>query len=133
MDSKIKTLSQYRFEKAKEDLQAATVNLDNELIKASINRSYYAIFHAIRSVNALDKFDSKKHSGVIEHFNQFFIHAGKFEKEVYSIITSAYMIREKSDYDDFYIAAKDEAQEQLENAKKFVNAVEEFLKTDNII
>jgi uncharacterized protein (UPF0332 family) len=133
MDSKIITLSQYRFEKAKEDLQAAIVNLDNGLIKASINRSYYAIFHAIRSVNALDEFDSKKHSGVIAHFNQFFIHTGKFEKEVYSIITSAYKIREKSDYDDFYIAAKDDAQEQLENAKKFLGIVEEFLKKNNII
>lgn len=120
MDSKIITLSQYRFEKAKEGLQAAVVNLDNGLIKASINRSYYAIFHAIRSVNALDKFDSKKHSGVIAHFNQFFIHTGKFAKEVYSIITSAYKIREKSDYDDFYIAAKDDAQEQLDNAKRFL-------------
>lgn len=120
MDSKIITLSQYRFEKAKEDLQAAVVNLDNGLIKASINRSYYAIFHAIRSVNALDKVDSKKHSGVIAHFNQFFIHTGKFAKEVYSIITSAYKIREKSDYDDFYIAAKDDAQEQLDNAKRFL-------------
>ena len=82
MDIKIITLSQYRFEKAREDLEAATVNLNNGLIKASINRSYYAIFHAIRSVNALDEFDSKKHSGVIAHFNQFFIHAGKFEKEI---------------------------------------------------
>ncbi len=80
MDSKIKTLSQYRFEKAKEDLEAATVNLDNGFIKASINRSYYAIFHSIRSVNALDEFDSKKHSGVIAYFNQYYIHSGKFEK-----------------------------------------------------
>lgn len=133
MDSKIITLSQYRFEKGKEDLLSATVNLDNGLIKASINRSYYAIFHAIRSVNALDEFDSKKHSGVIAHFNQFFIHTEKFQKEVYSIITSAYKIREKSDYDDFYIAAKDDAQEQLENAKKFLGIVEEFLMKNNII
>jgi hypothetical protein len=29
MDNEIITFSQYRFEKAKEDLQAATVNLDN--------------------------------------------------------------------------------------------------------
>ncbi len=81
MEDKIQTLTKYRFEKAREDL------------KASINRSYYAIFHAIRAVNAIDEFDSKKHSGVIAHFNQFFIHTGKFEKEIYSIIISAYKIR----------------------------------------
>ncbi len=72
-------LSKYRFEKAKEDLLSAKINLDNGLIKASINRSYYAIYHSIRSVNALDGFDSKKHSGVIAYFNQHYIHTGKLK------------------------------------------------------
>ncbi|MCX7695713.1 MAG: HEPN domain-containing protein [Caloramator sp.] len=117
----------YRLEKAKEDLKSAKVNLDNGLFKASINRSYYSIFHAIRAVNSLDEFDSKKHSGVIAHFNQYFIHTGKFDKEIYSIITSAYKIREKSDYDDFYIAPKEDAEEQLKNAEIFISKVESFL------
>ena len=46
------------------------------------NRSYYAIFHAIRSVNALDGFDSSKHSGVISHFNQEYVKTGMFEKNL---------------------------------------------------
>lgn len=127
MQDKIKTLAMYRLEKAKEDLKSAKVNLDNGLFKASINRSYYSIFHAIRAVNSLDEFDSKKHSGVIAHFNQYFIHTGKFDKEIYSIITSAYKIREKSDYDDFYIAPKEDAEEQLKNAEIFISKVESFL------
>ena len=47
------TLCRYRLERAKEDLQAAKVNHDSGLVKASINRSYYAIFHGIRAVNIL--------------------------------------------------------------------------------
>ena len=101
-EQKIIALSKYRLEKAKEDLTASRINLENGLIKASINRSYYAIFHSIRAVNALNEFDSKKHSGVIAHFNQFFIHTGYFEKEIYPLITSAFKLREKSDYDDFH-------------------------------
>jgi len=127
MNNKIITLSKYRLEKAKEDLTASRINLENGLIKASINRSYYAIFHSIRAVNALDEFDSKKHSGVIAHFNQFFIHAGDFEKEIYALITSAYKLGEKSDYDDFYIASKEDAKEQLKNAEKFIKVVEKYL------
>ena len=133
MDDKIITLSKYRFEKAKEDLKASKINLENDLIKASINRSYYAIFQAIRAINALDKFDSKKHSGVISHFNQYFIHTEKFSKEVYSIITLAYKIKEKSDYDDFYIALKEDAAEQLKNAEKFLILVQEYLSANKVV
>lgn len=127
MDNKIMTLSKYRLEKAKEDLKSARLNLENGLIKASINRSYYSIFHAIRSVNALDEFDSKKHSGVIAYFNQHYIHTGKFEKQMYSIINTAYKIRERSDYDDFYLASKKDAEEQLSNAEKFLETISIYL------
>ena len=36
-------------------------------------------------------------------------------------------LREKSDYDDFYVASANEAQEQLDNAKEFVQAVRAYL------
>lgn len=127
MNDKIITLSKYRLEKAEEDLLSAKINLENGLLKASINRSYYAIFHSIRAVNALNEFDSKKHSGVIAYFNQHFIHKGQFEKDIYSIITFAYRIREKSDYDDFYIASKEDAEEQFKNASLFIQIISEYL------
>lgn len=127
MDSKIITLSKYRLGRAKEDLESAKVNLENGLLKASINRSYYCIFHTIRAINALNEFDSKRHSGVIAHFNQYFIHTGDFDRETYSIISLAYKIREKSDYDDFYIASKQDAEDQLENASYLVKLAEEYL------
>lgn len=129
MNNKIITLSRYRLDKAKEDLESAKVNLENCLFKASINRSYYCIFHTIRSINALNEFDSKRHSGVIAYFNQNFIHTGDFNKKIYSIISTANKIREKSDYDDFYIASKKETEEQLENAKYFLGVAEEYLES----
>ena len=49
MQHERETLCRYRLERAKEDLQAAHVNHDSGLFKAAINRSYYAIFHSIRS------------------------------------------------------------------------------------
>ncbi len=64
----MKELSKYRFETCKEDLYDAQLMLKNGRYKNALNRGYYAIFHAIRAVNALDGFDSSKHSGVIAHF-----------------------------------------------------------------
>lgn len=122
------TLCRYRLERAKEDMQAAKVNHDSGLFKASINRSYYAIFHSIRAVNILDGFDASKHSSVIAHFNQFFIHTGEFDRSLYKIIDGAYRIREKSDYSDFFVASKEDSAAQLAHAKAFLDTVEEYIR-----
>lgn len=67
---------------------------------------------------------------MIAHFNQFFIHTGKFKKDLYYLITSSYKIREKSDYDDFYLASKDDAYQQLKSAEKFFAESKKFLKKE---
>ena len=46
-------LSKYRFQSAKEDLETAQLLMKDGRFKASVNRSYYAIFHGLRSVTAL--------------------------------------------------------------------------------
>lgn len=125
------TLSQYRIKRAKEDLQSAQINHESGLFKASINRSYYAIFHSIRAVNILDGFDASKHSSVIAHFNQYYVHTGEFDKRIYKMIDSAYRIREKCDYSDFFLASKEDSSTQLENAALFVQIVESYINTKN--
>lgn len=52
-------LSKYRLERAKEDLETAKLNCQSGMYKAAVNRSYYAIFHAIRAVNVLDFLNQK--------------------------------------------------------------------------
>ncbi len=101
-------LCKYRLERAEEDLLVAENNHKSGFYKAAINRSYYAIFHGIRAINILDGFDASKHSSVIAHFNQFFVHTGEFDKTTYKLIDSAYRIREKCDYSDFFIASKED-------------------------
>lgn len=121
-------LSTYRLEKAKGDLGTAEENLQKNRFSQSINRSYYAIFHAARALLALDKLDSRKHSGVISFFNQNYIKTGKIEREFYRMLSDAFDIRNESDYNDFYIALREDAQIQLENAKKFLHRIQEYIK-----
>lgn len=123
-----KELSKYRLEKSKEDMKSAKVLLDCDMLKQSINRSYYAIFHATRALLALDKFDSKKHSGIISFFNRNYAATGRIEKEYSKILMEAQNIRNLSDYNDFYIASREEADTQLKNAQKFIEMIEEYLK-----
>jgi uncharacterized protein (UPF0332 family) len=133
MEGSIKELSSYRYSKALEDITASEVMLKESLYKVSINRSYYAIFHAMRSITALVGYDSSKHSGIIAYFNLNFVKTGKFDKESSKIVKKASFLREKSDYEDFYIASKQEAEEQLEDAKIFLSKVEAYLRANDIL
>jgi uncharacterized protein (UPF0332 family) len=114
--------------KSKEDLKAAKVLLKENLYSQSLNRSYYAIFHAVRAIFALDEFDSRKHSGIISHFNKNYISRGIFEKDYSKILMKAERARNKSDYRDFYVVSKESAARQIENAEKFISKMEEFVK-----
>lgn len=133
MEGSIKELSAYRYSKALEDITASEVMLKESLYKVSINRSYYAIFHAIRAITALSGYDSSKHSGIIAYFNQNLIKTGDFDKEASKIVKKASFLREKSDYQDFYIASRQEAVEQLKDAKIFLSKVDEYLRKKEIL
>ena len=130
-DKNCSDLAKYRIEKAKACLQTADVVYSTEDYLAVLNRSYYAIFNAIRAIFAIDSVDRRKHSGVIAYFQQNYVKTGIFDKEYSTIVQDAFEVRQESDYEDFYIVSKEEVEIQMSNAKKFVDAVEEYLK--NII
>jgi uncharacterized protein (UPF0332 family) len=123
IDEHIIALSNHRLNKAYESLEAAKILLGSKHFSESINRSYYAIFHSLRALLAYDKFDSKKHSGIISYFNQNYVKVNKFDKELSVILSQAFMIRNKSDYDDFYIASKQDASEQIFKAEIFIDEI----------
>ena len=128
MEGSLKDLAYIRFERAHQNLAAAKSNLELGDYKTALNRSYYAIFHAIRAVNCMSGFDSSKHSGVIAYFNQNTVKTGKIDSDYSKIIKSASYCREKSDYDDFYVVSKKETEEQIENAVRFLNEIDGLLQ-----
>ena len=65
MERRIIDLSKYRFDCSHEALEDAKIMYEAGRFKNALNRAYYSIFHGMRAVNALDGFDSSKHSGVI--------------------------------------------------------------------
>ena len=128
MEGSIKDLSLYRYETAKENLESAGILLKEGKYKASVNRSYYAIFHSLRSVTVLDQFDSSKHSGVISYFNRTYVKEGIFDKSFSKMIDTSFRLREKADYQDFVIISREQAQEQIEKAEKVIEIVGIYLE-----
>lgn len=122
-------LSKIRLDNAKERIAFADEILAIGDYKTVANRSYYAVFSAMRAVLALDGIDSKKHSGIIAEFRKNYLKTEILPKTLSPMIDALVEIRQGSDYDDFYVVSKEEVCEQLENAKVFVSEVENFLKT----
>ena len=120
-------LARYRLGQANDCLKAAEINLESDLYKDALNRSYYCIFHSIRAVLALGFFDSKKHSGVISEFHKIFIKTGKFDKRFSVVIRQSFQIRNRSDYEDFYVVAKEDVVQQINSAKDFMKAAKEYI------
>ena len=133
MEERARELSKYRFETSLEALSDAKIMYENERYKNTLNRAYYAIFHAIRAVNALSGFDSSKHSGVIAYFNQNYVRDGVFSKELSKIIKMASENREKADYLDFFIASKEEAERQILRAEEFVDVIKMYLESEKVL
>jgi uncharacterized protein (UPF0332 family) len=118
------SLMSFRLQQARNSLESA---LDTKDFQTAANRSYYSIFYAMRALQALDRFDSKKHSGVIAHFRQNYIKTGIFPVSFSDIVGNAFKVRIESDYEDFYLVSKAEVAAQVENAGIFLEAVEKYV------
>lgn len=129
MEDSMIRLSQYRFRRAKEVFCDAELLLNQGSFASSVNRSYYAIFHALRAVTALDGFDSSKHSGVIAYINREYVKTGVFSKRLSKILDLAFRRREKADYDDFIVISSETAKEQLCMAREVIDMVDTYLRT----
>ena len=123
------SLSKARIALAEERIDFAKEILKIGDYKTVANRSYYAIFSAMRAVLALNGFDSKKHSGIIAEFRKAYLKPEILPQELSLTIDSLVEIRQGSDYDDFYLIGKEEVTEQLRNAESFVKTIGDYLKT----
>lgn len=122
-------LSKMRLSVAKERIDFAQKILEIGDYKTVANRSYYAVFAAMRAVLALDGFDSKKHSGIIAEFRKNYIKTDVLPKHLSDTIEELVEVRQGSDYDDFYLITKEEVIEQLSKATDFVLEIEKHLES----
>lgn len=71
--------------------------------------------------------DFKRHKDAVAYFNQRYVAANVFDREIGKLLGRLKRKRETSDYDDFYIASSEEAAEEYEAAKRIVKSIQQFL------
>ena len=132
MNDKKEDLCIYRIRNAVETLGVAVLCLESQHYKDSINRSYYAAFYAIKAVLALEEIDFKRHKDAVAYFNKTYIAKEIFPREMGKRLGRLKQERENSDYDDFYIASKEETERQIAVAGEFIELVEKYCMEHNI-
>lgn len=121
-------LMQYRLAMAKERLESSRLLLEHQSYKDSIGRSYYAMFTAVRAILAMDGVDFKKHAGVISYFQREYVKTGIFEVQYSKYLSQAFQIRNNTDYADFFVVSREEAEEQHQRAADFYLRIASYLE-----
>ena len=117
----------YRYNTAVETLDTARLCMENNKYKDAINRCYYAAFYAVRSVLALEEVDFKRHKDVVSYFNHHYVATDIFPREIGRMMGRLQKKREANDYDDFYLASKDEVEEQYKYARTILAEVKKYI------
>jgi len=124
-----KQLIQYRLEQATETLREGEILAREGLWHGVINRAYYAMFYATLALTVFRSETISKHSGVISFFDKEFVRTGAFPKEYSRMLHFAFDRRQSNDYGEFSYVDEGEAETALSDAKSFVEAVDNFLKS----
>ena len=83
----------------------------------------------MKALLAKRRIDADSHNGCLRQFNVHFVkdEVGGFGADDYKKVANAQRIRNSSDYDDFYIAEKEECVKQVEVAKLYYQRSKKYL------
>jgi len=82
----------------------------------------------MRAVLALTGEDYKRHSGVIARFLEQYLKIKLLPPELSKTISMAFIIRNRSDYEDFYVCSIADTEKLVSDAEAFLQAVSTFLE-----
>ena len=124
----IKDLVFHRIQTAKSDLNSARILFDAGEYRSANSRAYYAIYHAINAINALNGKGYKRHKDAIANFNKEYVKTEIFPRDLGRRISESVVIRHASDYDDFYIASREETVRQISVSEELIHLTEQYCK-----
>ncbi|MCM1333863.1 MAG: HEPN domain-containing protein [Bacteroides sp.] len=124
----LKKKSKYMLDSAKDDLETAKLSYGRTSgYNCSVDRAYFAIYHAMSAVMVLDGFRSRRHPNVIYRFERNYINRGKFNGELSPKIRRAYKVSSDALFKNFYYVSAEEAEEQIANAEAVLHQIESYL------
>lgn len=127
-DADVRTLVRHRLEQAKTALNDAKFLSDGQRSPQSIvNRAYYAMFYAVLALLQQIGQVPSRHVGMISLFDREFVAKGAFPRELSRQLHRAFELRQASDYKTSDSVSSERADETLDQAVRFVEAVRGYL------
>ena len=122
-------LAWHRLGKARQCAATARNILFDGDYEASVDRSYFAFFHGMRAVMALDGLEVKEESSLTKKFVARYVQTGIFDKHFSETIKAAFELNFVCIYEDFLTVPRREAEQQEQSACAFLEAVEQYIKS----
>jgi uncharacterized protein (UPF0332 family) len=108
------------------DLKYAKESFSNKNYKWTTIQTYYAMFHVARALLYKKGYREKSHYCLIESVRVFYVLEGTLSGEFVEALQLGKLLRENADYyGDF---SKENAQEMMATAEKFLKVVKKILK-----
>ncbi len=120
-------------DRARTDLEAAESNLQQGYYAVSVTRAYYAMFYAASALLASEGITRSKHSGVLAAFGERFAKPGLIEADYAKALGHAFDARLDSDYDITFTTDRGLAQDVLDEAQRFVERAEQYLREAGVL
>lgn len=119
-----KALSNIRMEKAYRYLQDATGNYKEGRYETAVNRSYYAVLSAVRSILILEGIDPESHKGAITMLSLRFVKPSLLAKDIVKRFELLFSRRTDVDYGDFETMSAADAEDSLRIAQEIIESID---------
>lgn len=120
-----------RLKRSREELRAAEVLAANGFLRQAVSRAYFGAFFAAEAALRSLGESRSKHAGVISAFGRRVVKEGKMDEGVGQILRSLFERRNEADYGPAEAGrgevGREEADRAIEDAQRFVQAVEDWL------
>ena len=118
-------LSDVRIEKARNNLRDAEDTFKEEKYSLAINRAYYAVLSAAKSLLILKGIDAATHEGVKTMLSLHFVKTSYLPRDVVDSFRVLLARRTDIDYGDFSEGTFEEASDSIKKAREFMTLVEQ--------
>lgn len=113
---------------ARERLDMARDLIEKAHYNGVVSSAYYAMFYASKAILLALGEDPHKHEGVVSLFGERIAKIGLSDPKYGRLLRDAKDLREDADYEDFFRASKQQAEDAIKDAEDFVNQAQETLK-----
>lgn len=127
-DENYEALSRYRQQRAHETIAEIPYLCEKGFFNTATNRLYYACYYAAVALLTKMHISTTTHAGVKTMLGMHFVSKGLISKESGRAFTNLFDSRQHGDYDDFVYSTREEVEELIPKAQRFIQEVDALLK-----